>query len=149
MTDYEIDEMYEVRMVIEAASARLAAIRVPSTGCPELLAIVAEAEELLTRPHTAERLSQLTIDFHHGVSELSGNRLLIEFSTRIRAMSHRAVVPLVPRIAPVAWREHAAIAAAIQVGDALQAETLMRDHIMWSRREQRRLRTIPPQTSTR
>jgi DNA-binding GntR family transcriptional regulator len=134
LTDAEVSDVYEARMVVESASARLAAIRVPSTGCPELLAIVAEAEALLPVRDASAKLSQLTMRFHHEVSELSGNSFLREFSQRISVMSHRIVVPLVPRIAPQAWREHAAIARAIGAGDALQAENLMRDHLMWSRR---------------
>lgn len=134
LTDAEVSEVYEARMVVESASARLAAIRVPSVGCPQLLAIVAEAEALLPEQDVSAKLSQLTMRFHHEVSELSGNSFLREFSQRISVMSHRIVVPLVPRIAPRAWREHAAIARAIGAGDALQAENLMRDHLMWSRR---------------
>ena len=134
LSDTEVDDVYEARMVVESASARLAAIRVPSTGCPHLFEVVTEAEELLHQPDSADRLSQLTIRFHHEVSELSANTFLIEFSQRISTMSHRIVVPLVRHIAPQAWREHAAIANAIRVGDAMQAENLMRDHLMWSRR---------------
>lgn len=134
LTDDEVDDLYEARMVVEAASARLAAIRVPSTGCPELYATIAEAEELLAGAHRTDLLSELTIRFHHQVSRMSGNGFLIEFSDRMRTMSRRIVVPLVPRIAPAAWREHAAIANAIRTGDAQRAEDLMRDHLRWSRR---------------
>lgn len=134
LTDNEVNDLYEARMVVEAASARLAAIRVPSTGCPDLYATIAEAEGVLADAHRTDRLSELTIRFHHQVSQLSGNAFLIGFSDRMRTLSRRIVVPLVPRIAPAAWREHTAIANAIRTGDAQQAESLMRDHLMWSRR---------------
>jgi DNA-binding GntR family transcriptional regulator len=141
LTDDEVDDVYEARMVVEAASARLAALRVPSTGCPGLFASVTRAEELLAAPHPeAEALSALTLHFHHQVSELSRNSFLIEFSHRIRTISRHVVVPLVPRIAPAAWREHLAIAQAIKVGDGARAETLMRDHLNWSRRVYRQAR---------
>ena len=134
LSDAEVDEVYEARIVVESASARLAAIRVPSSGCPQLFALVDEAMELLGSPDHADVLSALTIRFHHEVSELSGNSFLIEFSQRIRTMSHRVVAQLTPRIAPEAWTEHAAIAQAIRIGDAARAEELMRDHLAWSRR---------------
>ena len=141
LTEDEVDEVYEARMVVEAASARLAAIRVPSTGCPQLFDIVDRANQLFARPDNVDALSMLTIRFHHEVSELSGNTFLIEFSERIRTMSHRVVATLTPRIAPQAWKEHADIATAIRVGDAALAENLMRDHLMWSRRTYRQSRS--------
>jgi DNA-binding GntR family transcriptional regulator len=141
LTDDEVDDVYEARMVVEAASARLAALRVPTTGCPELFAIVTRAEELLTVPYPdADALSALTLQFHHQVSELSRNTFLIEFSHRIRTISRHVVAPLVPRIAPAAWREHLAIAQAVKVGDGPLAESLMRDHLLWSRRVYRQAR---------
>ena len=134
LTDAEVDEIFEARVLVESASARLAAIRVPSAGCPELFAIVEESNELLAAGGHMGALSELTIRFHHEVSELSGNRFLIEFSHRIRTMSLLVVAQLAPWIAPEAWTEHAQIAQAIKVGDAVRAEELMRSHLAWGRR---------------
>lgn len=134
----EVEQVYEARMVVESASARLAAIRLPAAGCPDLYAIVEAAEQLLATDATAvDKLSALTLRFHHEVSRLSENSLLITFSEQMRTMSHLVVLPLVPQIAPRAWDEHRAIADAIRVGDSLRAEALMADHLEWSRRVRR------------
>lgn len=144
LSSKEIDDLYEARTLVESASARLAAIRAPAGGHPELTAIVTEAMNLLGTTGAEPMLSELTMQFHHEVSELADNTFLIEFSHRIRSISHRVVADLTPAIAPEAWTEHQAIAEAINTGNPILAEDLMRRHLEWSRRvyrQRRRART--------
>jgi len=135
----ELDELYEIRAVLEAhAAARAAARRTPAEGS-ELLALVA-AMEAITVPAGADRLDatatqrqrELDLGFHHRVlilARMERLRRLVEdagiIARPFETMDGR--MPAGDHIATNA--HHRAIAQAIADGDGKRAHAAMTAHI--------------------
>lgn len=135
----ELDELYEIRAVLEAhAAARAAVRRTPGEGA-ELLALVA-AMEAIVAPDGADRLDDaasqrqraLDLGFHHRVLTLARMerlRRLVE-DAGIIARPFETMDGRMPAAAHATTNEHhRAIAQAIADGDADRAHAAMTRHI--------------------
>jgi DNA-binding GntR family transcriptional regulator len=133
-TTQEVEEFFEVRVLIEAESARLAAIRGSAEAEAALSPIIETATAALQANASPSDLTGYTMRFHASVAALAGNRILTDFSNRLNNWTRRLMVPIVPKVSRQAWREHAEIKDAIAKGEAKQAEALMRAHVESSKR---------------
>ncbi|WP_375175111.1 GntR family transcriptional regulator [Pseudooceanicola sp.] len=127
--DYpEIMELYEMRVVLEATAARLAARAASAMEIEELTAINAEMAQALDDPPRIARLNRL---FHDRLLDAARNRFLL----RSRATVESAMLILGPSgmgtraRAEEAVREHEAVLAAIAAHDGARAEAEMRKHM--------------------
>ena len=123
----EMAEAYAVRAVLEQAAAEGAA--------PSLRGDVAGLRETLAELHTSARAGDREgyvrhdVDFHRGIVEASGNRILLQtweslgFETRVRIMLARTDLDLA-RLAAV----HDPILEALERGDGPSAGLLLREH---------------------
>lgn len=124
----EINELYEMRSVLEGTAARLAARAASDVELAELDAINTEMGEALADP---TRLSVLNHQFHAALINAARNRYL----ARSVAGLQKTLLILGPSTMEEATRparavaEHAAILTAIRARDGAAAETAMRAHI--------------------
>lgn len=131
LTREDMYDVYSVRAALEVHAVETAcASGSVEKLVSELRAILAEAE-----PHIAggqlERLTELDKAFHWAIYRSTENRFIEVAMTPMWAQVDRimyAVLKL-PDYMPTAWGEHAAIAEAIEAGDAKRASKVMHVHV--------------------
>ena len=127
----EILEIYEVRVVLEAAAARGAALRRTPLDLSRLEAL---HEQMLGVPDLADRVRSNT-RFHQALWRASHNATLEDVSTRLISHLHR--YPHSTLAFPGRWEqvlaEHEAIIAAVRDGDADRAAKASSEHMTLAR----------------
>lgn len=120
-----IARVYEVRGVLDALAARLAAAR-RAVLDPRLV----EQGRRTARGRNIKAMIEADIAFHNAVYAASGNPLIAQ-SAQLHWVHLRRVMGAVLQASPqreTIWDEHAAIAAAIAAGDAKRATALVEHH---------------------
>jgi GntR family transcriptional repressor for pyruvate dehydrogenase complex len=123
--------IYQLRYVVEPASASLAAQRASRADLTELL----ESQSALKASLTTCDLvmaAEADLRFHLAVAGLSGNPALLSIAEQFKAqLAFSLRLPFADR--PHIWQpadEHQAIADAIVAGDAASASRAMQDHLL-------------------
>ena len=123
----EIEEMVEIRGVLEALAARRAVARVT----PEILTELRQMAKKLGAPFSPggeQQYVELHVAFHKRIVEVSE-------SPRLQAMLefHHFIDEVLASIAPAMWvvvpHNHLGLVEALASGDPDRAEKAMRDHI--------------------
>ena len=127
----ELRELFIIRSRLEGLAAHLACSHLTEADLRELRRL--QAEMAKHAEHTdAKRWLTTNEHWHQVIFRASGNeqlaRLLLELWHR--GMSRRIAAPNVPGHMDRRLREHQAILAALEKGDADLAERLWRDHIL-------------------
>jgi DNA-binding GntR family transcriptional regulator len=120
-----IARIYEVRGALDGLAARLAAARRAIID-PRLL----EQGRRSARGRNIQAMVEADIAFHNAVYAASGNPLIAQ-SAQPHWVHLRRVMGAVLQSSPLrvtVWDEHAAIADAIESGDATRAATLVEQH---------------------
>ncbi len=120
-----IAQVYQVRGVLDALAARLAAQR----GY-RMPARMIELGRKAARGRNIDAMVEADLAFHTAIYEASGNPL-IEQSAQLHWRHLRRVMGAVLQTTPqreTLWDEHQAIADAIAAGDADEAAALIDDH---------------------
>ena len=123
-----IDEMYELRIRLEADAAALTAKRIPQSGIYELELCLEKAKRELANEKNFSEADEM---FHQFIAEYCQNRLLI--------MNLRSILEVVKRyrtitvhyfdIRKTAYEYHQNLYEAIQNRDAAAARMYMEDHL--------------------
>ena len=132
----EIDQFYDVRRVLEAEAARLAALKITPEGAARLRRCVAAANEALANnqdPATAVE------DLHKIITSIGSNQLLTQILELLSKRSDWYMAPFEPRRRQKAWAEHAVMVEAIAIGAAEKAAAAMTAHIDGARRQYKEL----------
>jgi len=131
----ELEALVEHRLIIEPATARLAAQRRSERQVQELHRLV-EAMSALAARATADgdasppsAFFALDSQFHHRIAEGTGNPMLVRAVDDVRAALFTPVGGIFGALHPDANAEHETIFAAIAVGDPDAAEEAMARHI--------------------
>ncbi len=123
------DEVAQVRRILELPSARLAA----EHRSPE---DVAELQEILDLERTSAwddpAVPDLDVRFHSTISRASGNRVVAAFVAAL----HKVTQPvhhlhLDAEVGKATYRQHVALAKAIEAGDSEAAEAAMLAHLTY------------------
>jgi GntR family transcriptional repressor for pyruvate dehydrogenase complex len=123
-----LDELYDLRLLLEGEAAEKAAERATS----------AELAEILKHQHLYESAVEHgtptyehDIAFHRAIVQASGNSIypVILELTADRLVSSRKATDSVPSAVALAKEQHAEIYSAIAAGDALLARQLIQEHI--------------------
>jgi DNA-binding GntR family transcriptional regulator len=126
-TDHEVDQLLDVRELLEGATARLAARARTPEAVAALRATWREGVAAVESGDLARTVAANN-DFHAAVAALAGNTVLAELSEIVG----RRVRWYYRRVAPArgheSWAEHAELVAAIEAGDEDQAAALARVH---------------------
>jgi len=142
VTDVNITDLAritEVRIVLEAHAARLAAEKLTSTDREA----IAELLDLLRRGHVTDQrdLMQLDQQIHRLVYHTAHNPFLEATLERYFNLSLRLWYLVLDREVPLreAVDEHVELLEAILAGDAQRAEDIMRRHVTGFEREIRKV----------
>jgi DNA-binding FadR family transcriptional regulator len=131
-----IADVYEVRLMLEPAAARLAAERAPAAAARALAAVIAEEEGLVDE---GQSLAHLAMRFQETLVEVSGNHALVLLVRLLHDLVARQAVSRTPMIdVDDAGRDRLrrrligaqrAVAAAIGAGRGAEAERLWRRYL--------------------
>ncbi len=130
ITVTDLQQIYEVRIELEALCARLATQRIRPEQLAEMKEVIAQCQ---TERQNADRTQLMVLDrrFHHALARAAANKFLYKelalfynFSLRIWNLAISRV-----QIESIDLKSHIDLVAAIEAKDALQAEKMMRRHI--------------------
>jgi DNA-binding GntR family transcriptional regulator len=128
----EIHELYDLREILEGSVARFAALNARALERQRLEAILAREAEQLDDPAALASLNKL---FHRALCDAASNRYLSSavatFSTTLLLLGPTTLAA--QHRADESHREHRQVVEAISVGNADQAEEIMRAHIRRAR----------------
>jgi DNA-binding GntR family transcriptional regulator len=127
-------EAYEVREMLEGLAARRCCDRASRVAVRELTEMAEEIHRLGTAGEDARR-GALDRRFHLRMIEIAGNGILVRLIDACHALG---MTVQASRPHNVIRREHLAIVAAIEKGDAESAERLAREHVAGARETLRR-----------
>lgn len=130
----QIDELYELRMILEVSGIRRAAHHVDKHFLSGLKNILEAAEALMKEGRRAEIIA-LDRDFHVAVLKQSRNKLLSELGENILDRVYRVqnLDVLTSDRLWIAHGHHTEIFSVLQQEDAHQAAQLMQDHLISAR----------------
>ena len=126
-TDREVDQLLDVRELLEGATARLAA----RAATPEAVAALrATWQEGVAAVESADLAAAVAAnnDFHAAVAEIAGNAVLAQLSEIVGRRVRWYYRKVAPARGHESWSEHAQLVAAIEAGDEDQAAALARTH---------------------
>jgi DNA-binding GntR family transcriptional regulator len=126
-TEQEVDQLLDVRELLEGATARLAARAATPEAVARLRAAWEKGEAAVESGDTAAAVAANN-DFHAAVAEIAGNAVLaqlVEIVGRRVRWHYRQVAPARGH---ESWAEHAELVAAIEAGNEDQAAALARVH---------------------
>lgn len=140
----DAEDLFEIRIVLESATARRAAKRASALAGgeepdPRWRAVrkeindILEAGEVVIAEGRFEDLAVLNMRFHFAIAELSGSLSLISLLRQISGKIEWLYSLNVSRRGSRAWPEHRAILAAIDAGQEATAAELMGQHVGRSR----------------
>jgi DNA-binding GntR family transcriptional regulator len=135
-TENEIEQIYELRVLLESFAAQVAAERINDEQRAELQALSDEMSRLVEqRPVDVEAIAEVNGRFHKGVLEACGNPRLRDLLGAITEVPlqlstfRRYSIDELRRSAA----QHAELVSALAVGDADWARSVMTAHIRSAR----------------
>jgi DNA-binding GntR family transcriptional regulator len=126
-TDSEVDELLDVRTLLEAETARLAARTATGAEVARLRDICREGE---TAADAGEFSAAVTANnaFHAEIAAIAGNAVLAELADIVGRRVRWYYRMMAPERGQGSWTEHGELIEAIQTHDAGRAESLAREH---------------------
>jgi DNA-binding GntR family transcriptional regulator len=129
MSVQDVEDLFDVRLSLEALAAALAAERAGATGSAVL-------DKLLAKARTTKRmadLAALNTQFHAAICALSGNALLTGLMESLHGRLQWVYRQSAETRAANSWAEHEELSAAIRAGDAEAAALAARTHVLAAR----------------
>jgi DNA-binding GntR family transcriptional regulator len=133
-SEKELEEIYEIRMMLEAPVLRRLAGRLPDSACSEFALLAKRIEDSAARGDLAGFLAA-DRDFHLGLLGQLGNERLIEIVGSLRDQTRLYGLNDLVRTDTLmdSAREHSEILRSIAEGDGQGVEGLMRHHLEHTR----------------
>ncbi len=127
----DIDEMYEMRALLEGEAARRAAERLTSDQIDELDKLVEEMDELAQAGETTAMIER-DVRFHQIICEAADHRLLLRLWLSINPAiwTQFAVVGVLQLPPEVIAQRHQAVVDALRSGDPAEAQMVMVNHLL-------------------
>src|ERR1700683_4506285 len=126
-TDSEVDNLLDVRALLEAETARLAA-RAPSQAqVARLREICREGQAAADTNDFSEAVTVNSV-FHAEVAAIGGNAVLAELADIVGRRVQWYYRMVSPARAHGSWTEHAELIDAIEAGDTARAAAIARSH---------------------
>jgi len=126
-TDSEVDQLLDVRELLEGATARLAA-RAATLEAVAALRKVWQEGAAAVESGDVTRTVTANNKFHAAVAELAGNAVLAQLSEIVGRRVRWYYRKVAPARGHESWSEHAELVAAIEAGDEDKAGALARMH---------------------
>jgi len=127
-TEQSLDDLFEVRLLLEPDAAALAAER----ALPEEIEAIRQAVEATQDANIShEELLRSDVELHRAIAEASHNPLLVSLLASISALGYesRAMTVKIPGVAERTHLEHEAIADAIGARAPDRARAAMLEHV--------------------
>jgi DNA-binding GntR family transcriptional regulator len=127
----DLQQLYEVREVLEGLAARLATERIDAEGLDGLRKIL-DAHEEVVNSGDARGHIEMDMAYHLGIQQAAQNAYLSETLERIHGKAHLAYYQLWGGFddRQLALQEHRRVFAAMVAGDAAGADQAARNHII-------------------
>jgi DNA-binding GntR family transcriptional regulator len=127
----DLEQLYEVRELLEGLAARLATERLEESSLAKLEDVLNRHQRVLDEGNGSAAHIELDMEFHRLLRELTGNRHLNEVLNNLQGKVHLALHSIwrneyAPRLA---LEDHKKIFSAISSRDPEAAETAARAHI--------------------
>jgi uncharacterized 2Fe-2S/4Fe-4S cluster protein (DUF4445 family)/DNA-binding GntR family transcriptional regulator len=125
----DLDQLSQVRLALEALSARLAAELATAEDLDRLESL--RLEQATIPPEDGKRLFDLDRRFHQAVARTARNKYLADTLERFFGLSQRLWFLVLPHLdfLPAAVGEHLELVEAIQARDPGRAAQIMRSHV--------------------
>lgn len=123
----EVDQLLNVRTVLESEAARLAAENASPEGVSKLREMCATGTRM-AKEGDIDGAVRVNAEFHRYVAELSGNRFIADFAAQVDRRVRWYYTPVAPARGQASWREHARVISAIAERDPDKAAKVMREH---------------------
>lgn len=133
-TEEEADQLLNVRTLLEAEAARLAAANADRGDVSGLEELCARGESAVAED-AVDAVVQANADFHAEVMRLASNDVLAELAAQVDRRVRWYYTPIARQRGAQSWIEHRELIAAIADGDGQRATTVMRKHTEHTRRE--------------
>ena len=139
-TDSEVDELLDVRALLEAETGRLAAASTPDGTSPARMAQLARLKEICREGEAAAEAGDFAAavtannTFHAEVAAAGGNAVLAELADIVGRRVQWYYRMVAPARGHGSWAEHAEMIEAIEAGDPERAQALARRHTERTRR---------------
>ncbi len=134
LSDHDLDELFELRLMLEVPSVGRAAGNITPQGAAECRALTAEIE---AQAANGDLIGFLRADhlFHLRLLQELGNQRLVDIVGRLRDQVRLYGLPTLAESGLLidSAREHAEILRAVEQGDRSRAEALMRRHVEHTR----------------
>ena len=126
-TDEEVDQLLDVRELLEVEAARLAAAAASADDIARLRAICREGEAAVEAGDT-RRFVAVNTEFHAELARVAGNAVLAELAEIVGRRVRWYYRQVAPARGHESCAEHREMVAAIEAGDAERASSLARQH---------------------
>ena len=128
IADYDVQEHFEARAVVELELVRLCALRASAEQRQRILKLAVDGSAFFTNP-VAFRL--LDIEFHQSLNSGAGNRLLTALAQGLYdvGLDVRRQASAIPGVIKTSVRQHCDVAEAVAAGDATAAAGAYRIHL--------------------
>lgn len=126
-----IEELYDMRLLLEPANAARATKRGGSEEAARLATIYDDAERMLGDDGNdhADALGTADAEFHLAIATAAGNSVIADYLGQVLTQMSRYTLYSSQHAASRAWDEHRAILTAIHGGDSEEALKAMRTHL--------------------
>ena len=126
-TDSEVDELLDVRTLLEAETARLAARAATAAQIARLREICTEGRQAAGQDDLT-RAAAANDAFHAEIALAAGNAVLAELAGIVGRRVQWCYRLAAPERGRGSWPEHAELVDAIEAGDPDRAQLLAREH---------------------
>jgi DNA-binding GntR family transcriptional regulator len=126
-TEDEADQLLAVRSLLESESARLAAIHADKEGIARLRDLNKQGFDAVAADDVDAAVA-LNTAVHRCVTELSGNKVLLDFATQVDRRVRWYYTPIATQRGKESWQEHTKLIDAMEKKDAAAAARIMADH---------------------
>jgi len=127
-TDKEVDQLLDVRELLEVETARLASRAATAEQVARLRDICHEGEAAVAAGDT-ERFVTLNTTFHAALAQIAGNAVLAELLATVGRRARRYYRLVAPMREHESCVEHLDMVEAIEAGEAGQAAKVARGHV--------------------
>jgi DNA-binding GntR family transcriptional regulator len=126
-TDTEVDQLLDVRELLEGATARLAARAATPEAVAALRAVWQQGVAAVESGDVTQTVAANN-DFHAAVAGIAGNTVLAQLAEIVGRRVRWYYRKVAPARGHESWAEHAELIAALEAGDEDKAYELSREH---------------------
>ena len=126
-TSQEVDELLDVRELLEAETARLAARNAGSDGIALLRSLCRQGQVAAEADDLSEAVAANNT-FHAEIAAIAGNTVLADLTSTVSRRVQWYYRLVAPARGHVSWTEHAELIDAIEAHDQDRAQLLARKH---------------------